>query len=83
MKGKMETSKQITWVFIAFYIFILLAATILSVFNHDIKFVLDYVHQIIIIIVISYFSKSGIENIQKIRINPQFNSEKDVEGSEE
>lgn len=81
---KLETSKKITWIFIVFYILMLVVSAILSIVGYDIRFILDYVHQIIIIIVVSYFSKSGIENVQKIRINPQFNIERDlIEGSDE
>ena len=74
MGKKIETSKLITWVFIVFYILTLSMSAILTVFGYDISFVIDYLHQIMIIIIVSYFGKSGIENIQKIRNSNQIDN---------
>lgn len=75
----LETSKKITWVFIVVYILALVSVAILQVVGHNIQFILDYLQQIMIVIVFSYFAKSGVENFEKIRLNPQFNRKEENE----
>jgi hypothetical protein len=66
---KMQTSKLITWLFLWFYLFALIGVSIFKIKGFDIAFILDYLQQIVLIIIISYFSKSTVENFEKIRIN--------------
>lgn len=62
----METSKKITWVFIALYIIVIGLGIYLDTLGYDIDFIIKYVHQIMIVIVVSYFGKAGVENYKKI-----------------
>lgn len=66
---KMQTSKKITWLFLTIYLLSLIAVSISKIKGYDIAFILDYLQQIVLIIVISYFGKSTVENFEKIRIN--------------
>ena len=65
----MQTSKKITWVFIVLYIATLGLAIYFNTIGVDIDFIIQYVHQIMIVIVFSYFGKSGVENFTKIKGN--------------
>lgn len=65
---KIETSKKITWLFLIVYILSLIAVSITKIKGFDIVFIMDYLQQIVLIIIISYFSKSTVENFQKIKI---------------
>lgn len=71
----METSKKITWVFIALYIIVLGLGIYLNTIGYDIDFIIRYVHQIMIVIIVSYFGKAGVENYQKITNNYEASKE--------
>jgi len=72
---KMQTSKKITWLFIIVYLFGLLGTAIASMKGFDLRFIMDYLHQIVLIIVVSYFGSKTIENFEKIRISVKSGSE--------
>jgi len=74
----METSKKITWVFIALYIIVISLGIYLDTLGYNIDFIIRYVHQIMIVIVVSYFGKAGVENYKKIEGN--FDALKEYEG---
>lgn len=69
-KIKMQTSKKITWVFIVLYIILIICGLL----GLEIYPIFDSVQQIMIIIVVSYFSTKTVENVQKINLNPDFDT---------
>lgn len=69
----METSKKITWTFIALYIITLGLTIFFSIKGYNIEHILQYVHQIMVVIVFSYFGKAGVENWKKIQASSDMN----------
>ena len=67
-----STSKILTWIILFFYISIIITSIVLKVKNIDIEFVLGYLQQLMIIIIVSYFGKSTVENFEKIRLSEAY-----------
>ena len=64
------TSKVLTWVIVFFYIGVMTTSIVLDAkYNIDIEFALGYLQQLMVIIVVSYFGKSAVENFEKIRLS--------------
>jgi len=67
-----STSKILTWIILFFYIGIIITSIVLKIKNIDIEFVLGYLQQLMIIIIVSYFGKSAVENFEKIRLSEAY-----------
>lgn len=77
----MTTSKQLTWVILIFYVCMVITSVVSKVkFNIDIEYVLGYLQQLMIIIVVSYFGKSAVENFEKIRLSESYKKSEKQEG---
>jgi hypothetical protein len=63
-----STSKKLTWVLTIFYMASIIAIGIARIkWNINLTDLLNYILPLESIIIVSYFSKSGIENINKIK----------------
>lgn len=69
--SSIPTSKKLTWVFVWFYIleivFTMYAMIVRSV---DLTSILTYTTPLVTMILVSYFTKSGAENVTSIKQHP-------------
>lgn len=72
---QLEMSKKLTIIVLIFWILLIIADIVFyMIFNKDINIIVDYVNTAFLVILGSYFGKSMVENISKIRVSDVFKS---------
>jgi len=67
-----QTSKIITYIFLIFYLlFMIASAIVFSIWGINLTQFIDYLQSILMIIILSYFTKSTLENFTSIKTASQ------------